>query len=137
MYDTPNAFSMPNPLKILHFKNEFLISSRIFLQKVAQKIEQKTAQQAHMTINQYLIIKGAEIIPPNPNSRRANENAKNHPPTRNRSLRPLHQKRLRPKGHRRHHGGKVGEAVSGDERRAQAHHQANTVSVPYQYHTSA
>ena len=29
-----------------------------------------------MTINQYLIIKGAEIIPPNPNSRRANENAK-------------------------------------------------------------
>ena len=53
---------MPNPLKNLHIKNEFSISSRIFLKKVAQKIEQKTAQQAHMTIKQYLIIKGAEII---------------------------------------------------------------------------
>ena len=62
MYNTPYAFSMPNPLKNLDFKNEFSISSRIFLQKVAQKIEQKTAEQAHMTINQYLIIKGAEII---------------------------------------------------------------------------
>ena len=54
---------MLNSLEILHIKNEFLISSRIFLKKVGQKIEQKTAQQAHMTINQYLIIKGAEIIP--------------------------------------------------------------------------
>ena len=39
-----------------------LISSRIFLQKVVQKIEQKNAQQAHMTINQYLITKGTETI---------------------------------------------------------------------------
>ena len=62
MYNTPYAFSMPNPLKNLHFKNEFLISSRIFLKKVAQKIEQKNAQQAHMIINQYLITKGTEII---------------------------------------------------------------------------
>ena len=54
---------MPNPLKNLHFKNEFSISSRIFLQKVAQKIEQKNAQQAHMTINQYLITKGTETTP--------------------------------------------------------------------------
>ena len=72
MSRSPHAFSMPNPLKNLHFKNEFLISSRIFLKKVAQKIEQKNAQQAHMTINQYLITKGAETIPPNPNSRRTN-----------------------------------------------------------------
>ena len=54
---------MPNPLKILHIKNEFLISSRIFLKKVAQKIEQKNAEQAHMTINQYLITKGTETTP--------------------------------------------------------------------------
>ena len=80
MYNTPYAFSMPNPLKILHFKNEFLISSRIFLEKVAQKIEQKNAQQAHMTINQYLITKGIETIPP----------------IRNRSLCALHQKKAIP-----------------------------------------
>ena len=63
MSRSPHAFSMPNPLKNLHFKNEFLISSRIFLKKVAQKIEQKNAEQAHMTINQYLITKGTETTP--------------------------------------------------------------------------
>ena len=97
MYDTPNAFSMPNPLKNLDFKNEFSISSRIFLQKVAQKIEQKTAEQAHMTINQYLIIKGAEIIP----------------------LLGIEacvrytKKRLHPRGYRCHYGRRVGGVVLG------------------------
>ena len=113
MYNTPHAFSMPNPLKILHFKTEFSISIQIFLQKVAQKIEQKTAQQAHMTINQYLITKGTETTPLNPNSRRVNEDAKNHPPTRNRSLRLLHPKRLFPRGYRRPYGKGVGGSGCG------------------------
>ena len=102
----------------------FQFQAEFFLQKVAQKIEQKTAQQAHMIINQYLITKGIETTPPNPNSRRANENAKNHPPTRNRSLRPLHQKRLHPRGYRCHYGREVEDSVLGYEGRAQAHHQS-------------
>ena len=94
---TPYAFSMPNPLKNIHFKNEFLISSRIFLQKVAQKIEQKNAQQAHMTINQYLITKGAEII------RLLGIEA---------CVRYT-KKRLFPRGYRCHHGRRVGDEVLG------------------------
>ena len=41
----------------------FQFQAEFFLQKVAQKIEQKTAQQAHMIINQYLITKGTETTP--------------------------------------------------------------------------
>ena len=40
--DIKHAFSMLNPLKILHIKNEFLTSSQFFCKRLPRKLSKKT-----------------------------------------------------------------------------------------------